>query len=283
MSSLWDSIKSNYSNAASYMFGGPGTWNGAMAAAENFGGVFSNIDAARATEAANARSAADQERQIALQREFAQNGIRWRVEDAKKAGLHPLAALGATGANYTPVTATYSDPGNPFADSARQMGQNLSRSIMATRTQEERKMTALQLENQQLQNDYLRSQIAMNNSAQVGPGLPGTRVVPSEQTATAPGRPSQQAGKVADVSYAQTKSGLVPVPSKDVKERIEDNLIQETMWSLRNNLAPNFGGGDAPHRNLLPSGYDYWKWNHWQQEYQPAKYPKGVHYRSDDY
>lgn len=29
-----------------------------------------------------------------LQREFAQMGIRWRVEDAEAAGLHPLAALG---------------------------------------------------------------------------------------------------------------------------------------------------------------------------------------------
>ena len=31
-----------------------------------------------------------------FQREFAQNSIQWRAADAKKAGVHPLAALGAS-------------------------------------------------------------------------------------------------------------------------------------------------------------------------------------------
>lgn len=35
----------------------------------------------------------------AMQREAAQNSIRWRVNDAKAAGLHPLAALGAQGSS----------------------------------------------------------------------------------------------------------------------------------------------------------------------------------------
>ena len=38
----------------------------------------------------------------ALQREFAQSGIQWKVADAKKAGLHPLAALGAQTASASP-------------------------------------------------------------------------------------------------------------------------------------------------------------------------------------
>lgn len=38
-----------------------------------------------------------------LQREFAQMGIRWRVEDAKAAGLHPLYALGAQPIPVTPT------------------------------------------------------------------------------------------------------------------------------------------------------------------------------------
>lgn len=38
-----------------------------------------------------------------LQREFAQNSIQWKVNDAKQAGLHPLAAIGAQGTSYTPV------------------------------------------------------------------------------------------------------------------------------------------------------------------------------------
>lgn len=42
--------------------------------------------------------------QLAYQKEFAQHGLRWRVEDAKAAGLHPLSALGAQGLPaYSPV------------------------------------------------------------------------------------------------------------------------------------------------------------------------------------
>lgn len=32
---------------------------------------------------------------IAMQKEFAQNGIQWKVQDAQKAGIHPAVALGA--------------------------------------------------------------------------------------------------------------------------------------------------------------------------------------------
>ena len=37
-----------------------------------------------------------------LQKEFAQNSIQWRVADAKKAGIHPLYAIGASSSSYTP-------------------------------------------------------------------------------------------------------------------------------------------------------------------------------------
>lgn len=36
------------------------------------------------------------------QEAFAKSGIQWRVEDAKKAGLHPLYALSGGGASFTP-------------------------------------------------------------------------------------------------------------------------------------------------------------------------------------
>ena len=71
-----------------------------------------------------ARKAAAQ--QAALQKEFAQNGIRWKVADAKAAGLHPLAALGAQTTSYQPVSV-----GQDFS-SFGQMGQDVSRAMMAT-------------------------------------------------------------------------------------------------------------------------------------------------------
>ena len=40
------------------------------------------------------RSQFDQ--QMQAQEQFARHALQWKVEDAKKAGIHPLAALGAS-------------------------------------------------------------------------------------------------------------------------------------------------------------------------------------------
>lgn len=61
--------------------------------------------------------------QMAMQKEFAQNGIQWKVEDAKKAGLHPLYAIGASTATYTPVSQDSSAMGNAVADAGAYLGK----------------------------------------------------------------------------------------------------------------------------------------------------------------
>ena len=109
----------------------------------------------------NAQKQQGQEREIALQREFAQNGLRWKVEDAKRAGIHPLAALGATGASYSPVGLGDND----LAAVGSAVGQDFGKAIDSTRTAPERmgaigaKMEALTLERATLENDLLRAQI----------------------------------------------------------------------------------------------------------------------------
>lgn len=59
------------------------------------------------------------------QKEFAQSGIQWKVIDAKKAGLHPLFALGGGGASFSPSFQVNADQGISSA------GQNLSRAAAA--------------------------------------------------------------------------------------------------------------------------------------------------------
>lgn len=71
----------------------------------------------------------------ALQREFAQKGIRWRVEDAKAAGIHPLYAMGASIPTYSPSSVSFGNTMKGFADAS----QNIGRAIDATRTSEERR------------------------------------------------------------------------------------------------------------------------------------------------
>lgn len=66
---------------------------------------------------------------MAMQKEFAQNSISWRAEDAKRAGLAPLAALGTQGSYYSPSAANavneFGGQGG-IADSAGSVARELS-------------------------------------------------------------------------------------------------------------------------------------------------------------
>lgn len=73
---------------------------------------------------------------IAAQKEFAQNGIRWKVEDAKNAGIHPLYALGASTNSFSPVSGYAGDYG--ISDAANTFGQGVDRAIRAKMTERER-------------------------------------------------------------------------------------------------------------------------------------------------
>ena len=75
-------------------------------------------------------SAADQMAQnTALQREFAQMGVRWRVADAKAAGVHPVFALGGSGASYSPNPVVPSDRG--ISEAGQALGNAVSASASA--------------------------------------------------------------------------------------------------------------------------------------------------------
>lgn len=89
----------------------------------------------------------------ALQREFAQHGIRWRVEDAKAAGVHPLYALGAGGAAAAPISMSVGGG----EDWSGRMGQDVGRAVTA-------QMDPMQRQLQQAQLEVLRSEAAKNNA-----------------------------------------------------------------------------------------------------------------------
>lgn len=68
------------------------------------GGALDARDARKASKNALNISNLASDREYQRQKEFAQNQIRWRVDDAKAAGLHPLFALGQSSASYSPST-----------------------------------------------------------------------------------------------------------------------------------------------------------------------------------
>lgn len=228
------------------------------------------------------------EKNIALQREFAQQGVRWKVEDAKAAGIHPLYALGASTSSFAPVSV-----GGDFHSSGpafRSMGQNLGRAIQAATSSEERELNTINLasakadlEGKTLDNQIRATQLRNLNAT--SPALPGAvdtnfipgqgnsnRLVktnPAERTASQPGRPAQEAGWRPDVSFSRTDTGLTPMVPTSLSESLEDDIIGKLMWRVRNQLVPNLGGGGAPTRDQLPPGADQWYWSHVKQEWRP--------------
>lgn len=142
---------------------------------------------------------------IALQKEFAQHGIRWKVEDAKAAGLHPLAALGAQTSSFSPISI-----GSPAATGLAAAGQDIGRAIGAMRTPDEKAdaytqaLRALQLQRGQLENTLLASRIRLVNQPGTGPGLPGLDQEKQPQRTTSIGTPGGRLFTDPNVSDAQT-------------------------------------------------------------------------------
>lgn len=113
------------------------------------------------------------EKEIAAQKEFAKKGIRWRVEDARAAGVHPALALGASTASFSPVGL-----GSSMAEGLAGASQDIGRAIDATRTVPEKidaftqATQALTLNRMGLENELLASQIRKLNQAGMPPPFP---------------------------------------------------------------------------------------------------------------
>lgn len=97
------------------------------AAANIFGGN-------AAADAQKEAAALDFKRQMM----FAQNQIQWRSEDAKAAGIHPLAALGMGGSQYTGLASSSDPRGAGIAAAGNNIGKALAAaSVDTTKAQAE--------------------------------------------------------------------------------------------------------------------------------------------------
>lgn len=261
---------------------------GALAGAITSGGLslLGDYLASEATQDENQRRRQHQDQinasNYAMQKEFAQMGLRWRVEDAKAAGLHPLAALGATGASASP-SFMMAEEQPARSEMYSRMGQNLSRAINATLSPEEKAMKMLQIESMRIDNAIKQRQLDSITS----PGIPTSSLVPRHllgqnplnynfsgervmeqptiKSHSATNRPHQAAGEYTDYVFDRTATGLHPVPSKEIQEAIEDKFIPETLHAVRNYIYPTiskrFRQSAQPtlYDHPLPRGYE-WGW-----------------------
>lgn len=252
-------------------------------------GVFGAIEGSRNREMqrdANAQNAA-------LQKDFARNSIQWKVADAKDAGIHPLAALGAQ--TMSP-SASYQAP---VSTELSQMGQNIGRAINATRSKGDRALAELQLASAKADVDgkHIENQIRahrlqeMQNpsanpiptgvdefllSGQSDSGLVNNTAMPRINSAK--GSPNMEPSAVTETGYLDTASGgKFPVRSKDASDRLDDDTLGNLLWNFRNRVLPSFGANYSS-----PYGEDAALYNPLTQQYEriPERYlkytPRGV-------
>lgn len=178
-----------------------------------------------------------------LQLDFAKSGVQWRVEDAKAAGIHPLAALGMQGPSFSPVA--LGDAATPSTNFAG-MGQDISRAITATRSQAAREQaftnTArdLELTGKRLDNAFkateLASAVKRNTRDQVGPALPteGPFVVP-EAKKSEEQQPLMWMGN-------RVKTARDTSPAKAVEDNLGDDIFSPGfLWNAPAMIAANAG------------------------------------------
>lgn len=162
-------------------------WGALIGAA---GSIAGSAIGASASSASNAANAEIMERQLAFQRELAQNGVRWKVADAQAAGIHPIFALGAPPFNPSPV-AIANQPDMSWANGLADASQNIGRAVDASRTTEQKvdarvaQLQELQLEGARLDNlnkkadyDFRIAQTASMFKDQIGPPWPDPDVRP---------------------------------------------------------------------------------------------------------
>lgn len=246
------------------------------------------------------KSAAD--KQAKLQKQFAKNGIQWKVEDAKKAGIHPLYALGANTISYQP-----SSVGGGLESALPQMGQDIGRAIDQNQRQGSKASTLLgtalvqaQIEGVKLDNDIKRAQLA-SDIAKMGatltrPGLQDPMMPPrlidgqgdaqmvdpkaglKIQKQVSPSSPydatgATEGGVTPDVQFVKTKTGWAPAIPQPLQEAMEDDWIGKAQWNLRNRVypfMPDIGKYKNPFYNVPfppPKGM-HWVFNAVIGEYQ---------------
>lgn len=181
---------------------------------------------------ANKRAEADRN----WQREVMQNQLQWKAADARKAGLHPLAAIGGGAYSASNVSA----PSSSFAQSLGKLGDSIGDAFNAYKTKEEAAKEAAWIDEQrQMQRDEhdmtMRigaSQVLMNNgnaleatkraASYTTPWATGREVMPGQ--VDSPSSPSKNMGAIKKFNWPINPDGSYgdPVPSSEYKEAYED-------------------------------------------------------------
>lgn len=165
-----------------------------------------------------------------FQKEVYQNQIQWKSEDARKAGLHPLAAIGTGSYSASPS----SIPSSDFSSSLGKLGEGIGDAFTAYMTKDQIAEQAARneywdnrtKENQNrllsAQTEYYASmamEAARRSLSYTTPTLSGSEVMPGQVDS-----PSKFMGVVNKFDWTRNPDGSFgdPIPSGDYKQAYED-------------------------------------------------------------
>lgn len=210
------------------------------------------------------------------QAQFAQQGIRWKVDDAKAAGIHPLYALGASTHSYQPQAVM---SGGSWQDVGRSVGQAVQQQREASRLAEAESESRLareaaerraeeahrsQLLNDEVQRTVAMSQVRLAGQPGNGPGvtLPtsnanltgagalkrGIEVVPDKVTAGKGGLTAGTHPGGTAVEIPIGKGRRMVVPTGAVSEALEDMELAKyaLMIGMNRDAIGSFFMDDVP-------------------------------------
>lgn len=161
-------------------------------AADFIGGAWDSIDdlwggskQERQMDQANQDQLSLSSQNLQFQKELAKNGVRWRVEDAVAAGLHPLVGAGINPASASPVTYMPGsvDQRRDIGEGISRMGQGIARSQLAKATEDERLLNHAQIEKLKADADMSRAAAAESLARIKNMGLPPPTPVPDKYKA----------------------------------------------------------------------------------------------------
>lgn len=214
-------------------------------------GIGNAYDSSKASSKAqnkqNELAQSQYDQNVALQKEFAQNSMQWRVDDAKKAGLHPMAALGLQGSSFSPVQtinyAGYQDnTASNLMNAISDMGQSVNYASTKGKDSQQQQVAVrlaqegveLQNEGLRLDNEYKRWQLLQametgTSQALRSPAAPPVKdnsLIGGQGDSSLPHGNSYSAGNLPVYSLGRIGDTLVEVVNPEFSDSLTEDMLK---------------------------------------------------------
>lgn len=251
-----------------------------------------NIAMQRETNAINAELTRETNKMnYDMQKEFAQNGIAWKIQDAERSGIHPLAALGAQVTYGQPSFVAGHMESPRYEDYGQVQGQgdavrNAISKIATIMNPIERAKDKAVLESMTLDNklkaievhDRLKNvSVKVNNNGVIDGQADGVNYEPNNITIKQ--NPMTDAGERSFYEYTNKDGYVQLLPNQQNKELIQDMNPHavEYIWDYVQNWRKDVNLLDAVESGSLKPANN--KWRSFLLSVMPKNAPAGTHYR----